>query len=91
MQCAYALDSTNTRPDFIKLPVVVDNKKEVDNIIKRLSDLNLVEYYMNEAESSKWKFYRFLDVKFHVYEMNTPIGKINNYLTILNKVQMRKH
>ena len=32
---------------------------------------------MNAAESSKWKFYRFLDVKFHVYEMNTPIGKSN--------------
>jgi len=71
------LASTNTRPDFLKIPVVVDNKKDVDNIIKRLLDLNLVEYYMNEAESSKWKFYRFLDVKFHVYEMNTPIGKIN--------------
>ena len=32
---------------------------------------------MQESISSKWKFYRFLDVKFHVYEMNTPIGKIN--------------
>ena len=32
---------------------------------------------MQESISSKWKFYRFLDVKFHVYEMNTPIGKSN--------------
>ncbi len=32
---------------------------------------------MQESISSQWKFYRFLDVKFHVYEMNTPIGKIN--------------
>ena len=32
---------------------------------------------MNKSLASKWKFYRFLDVKFHVYEMNTPIGKIN--------------
>ncbi len=32
---------------------------------------------MQESISSKWKFYRFLDVKFHVYEMNTPIGNIN--------------
>jgi hypothetical protein len=32
---------------------------------------------MQETLGSNWKFYRFLDVKFHVYEMNTPIGKIN--------------
>ena len=32
---------------------------------------------MNKSLASKWKFYRFLDVKFHVYEMNTPIGKSN--------------
>jgi hypothetical protein len=32
---------------------------------------------MNDSASSAWKFYRFLDVKFHVYEMNTPIGKIH--------------
>jgi hypothetical protein len=30
---------------------------------------------MQESISSKWTFYRFLDVKFHVYEMNTPVGK----------------
>jgi hypothetical protein len=32
---------------------------------------------MLESISSECKFYRFLDVKFHVYEMITPIGKIN--------------
>jgi len=31
-----------------------------------------------------------LEVKFHVYEMNTPIGKSINYQIILNKVQMKK-
>ena len=71
------LASTNTRPIGFKNPVVVDNKKDIDDIINKLSNLNLVEYFMNESISSKWKFYRFLDVKFHVYEMNTPIGKIN--------------
>ena len=71
------LASTNTRPEGFKNPVVVDNKKDINNIIDKLLKLNLVEYFMNDAESSKWKFYRFLDVKFHVYEMNTPIGKIN--------------
>jgi len=71
------LASTNTRPEGFKNPVVVDNKKDIDKIINKLIDLNLVEYFMQESISSKWKFYRFLDVKFHVYEMNTPIGKIN--------------
>ena len=32
---------------------------------------------MEGAESTKWKFNRFLVVKFHVYETNTPIGKAN--------------
>ncbi len=36
---------------------------------------------MNDSASIAWKVYRFLDVKFHAYEMNTPImgpiGKIN--------------
>ena len=32
---------------------------------------------MTKSLASKWKFYKFLDVKFHVYEMNTPIGKAN--------------
>ena len=26
---------------------------------------------------SQWKFYKFLDVEFHVYEISTPIGKAN--------------
>ena len=71
------LASTNTRPEGFKNPVVVDNKKDIDKIINKLADLNLIEYFMQESINSKWKFYRFLDVKFHVYEMNTPIGKIN--------------
>ncbi len=41
------------------------------NIIRGLAHLS------SDRASSAWKFYRFLDVKFHVYEMNTPIGKIN--------------
>jgi hypothetical protein len=71
------LASSNTRPEGFENPVVVDNKKDIDKIINKLTDLNLVEYFMRKSFASKWKFYRFLDVKFHVYEMNTPIGKIN--------------
>ncbi len=32
---------------------------------------------MKERKDSKWKLYKFLDVKFHIYEMNTPMGKAN--------------
>ena len=69
--------STNTRPNEFKNPVVVDNKKDVDNIIKILSNADLIEQFTNRRTDSKTKFYKFLEVKFHVYEMNTPIGKIN--------------
>ncbi len=30
---------------------------------------------MRNAEDSAYKFYKILHVRFHVYEMNTPIGK----------------
>ncbi len=53
------LASTNTRPEDFKNPVVVDNKKDIDKIINKLTDLNLVEYFMQKSISSKWKFYRF--------------------------------
>ncbi len=57
--------------------MVVDNKKDIESIIKKLTSIDLIEYYTMSRKDSKWKFYNFLDVKFHVYEMNTPIGKIN--------------
>jgi hypothetical protein len=69
--------STNTRPKAFRNPVVVDNKKDVDNIIKTLSKTDLIEEFTKQRPDSKTKFCRFLDVKFHVYEMNTPIGKSN--------------
>ncbi len=67
--------STNTRPEGVKNPVVVGKEKDIDSIINELSELNLIEYssFMNESISSKWKFCKFLDVEFYVYEMNTPI------------------
>jgi hypothetical protein len=64
--------STNTRPKEFKNPVVVDNKKDINNIIKILSKTDLVEEFTKQRPDSKTKFYRFLGVKFHVYEMNTP-------------------
>ena len=69
--------STNTRPKGFENPVVVDNKNDIDNIIKKLTSADLIEYFMLQRGDSRWKFYKFLDVKFHVYEMNTPIGKAN--------------
>mgnify|MGYP000718200027 CR=1 FL=1 len=35
------LSSTNTRPDAFKNPVVVDNKKDINNIIKTLTNVDL--------------------------------------------------
>jgi hypothetical protein len=32
---------------------------------------------MRQRKDRQWKFYRFLSVEFHVYEMNTPLGKAN--------------
>ncbi len=72
------LASTNTRPEGFENPFVVDNKKDIHKIINKFTDLSLVEYFMKNSISSEWKFHRFLDVKFHVYEINTAIGKINN-------------
>jgi hypothetical protein len=87
--------STNTRPKEFKNPVVVDNKKDIDNIIKKLTSIDLIEYYTMSRKDSKWKFYKFLDVKFHVYEMNTPIGKINelpeHFKTDSNKKALIKY
>jgi len=74
---ALFLPSTNTRPKGFENPIVVDNKKDIDDIIKKLTSADLIEQYMLQRKDSRWKFYRFLDVKFHVYEMNTPIGKAN--------------
>ncbi len=61
--------STNTHPEAFKNPVVVDNKKDIDNMVKTLSKTNLVVDITKQLPDSKYtKFYRFLDVKFHVYE-----------------------
>jgi hypothetical protein len=69
--------STNTRLYGFENPVVVDNKKDIDNIIAKIGKSDLIEEFTNKRENSQWKFYKFLSVVFHVYEMSTPIGKIN--------------
>jgi hypothetical protein len=47
--------------------------------------------YTKERKDSQWKFYRSLDIKFHVYEMNTPIGKAKELQDHLKKLQTRKN
>jgi hypothetical protein len=71
---------------FLK-PVVVDNKNDINNINKTLTNVDLIEQFTKQRKDSKWKLYRFLDVKFHVYEMNTPIGKSNELIFILKQIQ----
>ncbi len=58
-------------------PVVVDNKNDIDNII-----LKSYKFWFNwilhaAKKESRMEVYIFLDVKYHVYEINTPIGKAN--------------
>ena len=43
------LASTNTRPEILKNPVVIDNKKDIDKIINKLTNLNLIEYFMQKT------------------------------------------
>ena len=69
--------STNTRLKGFENPVVVDNKKDINNIIDKISKADLIEQFVNSRKNSQFKFYKFLDVEFHVYEMSTPIGKAN--------------
>ena len=69
--------STNTRLDDFKNPVAVDSKKDIENIISKIEKDDLITELMREAKTSAWQFYKFLGVSFHVYEMNTPIRKIN--------------
>ena len=60
-----------------KNPVVVDNKKDVNDIIKKISQADLLDEFTLARNDSAWKFWRFLAAEFRVYEMNTSIGKIN--------------
>ena len=55
----------------------MDKKKDVNDIIKKISQAGLLDEFTKSRKDSAWKFWRFLAVEFHVYEMNTPIGKIN--------------
>ena len=70
--------STNTRLDSFENPVVVDNKNDIKSIISKVQKEDLIEKITRQvANNSAWKFYKFLGIAFHIYEMNTPIGKAN--------------
>jgi predicted helicase len=43
-----------------------------------IEEKDLISYFTNGRETSQWQFYKFLGVTFHVYEMNSPIGKAND-------------
>ena len=51
--------STNTRPKGFENPVVVDNKNDINNIIKKISSIDLIEDFMKQRKNSAWKFYKF--------------------------------
>ena len=84
--------STNTRLESFENPVVVDNKNDIERIIAKVEKEDLIEKLTKQvANNSAWKFYKFLGITFHIYEMNTPIGKANELPKHLKWVQMRKH
>jgi len=70
--------STNTRLESFENPVVVDNKNDIESIISKVKKEDLIEKVTTKvATDSAWQFYKFLGIAFHIYEMNTPIGKAN--------------
>ena len=83
--------SNNTRLKGFEKPIVIDNKRDIDNAIDTISKTNLIEYFTMKQENSKWKFYKILSVSFHVYIMNTPIGKVNELPDHLKQTQTTKN
>jgi hypothetical protein len=77
--------STNTR--IFEHPIVVDNKKDIEWIINKVEEEDLISEMAAKADSSQWEFYKFLGVTFHIYEMNTPMGKANELPSILKMYQ----
>jgi len=69
--------STNTRLKHFENPVVVDNKNDLERIIKLVEKEDLIGHLVDQRDSSRWNFYKFLGITFHIYEMDSPIGKIN--------------
>ena len=70
--------STNTRLPSLKNPVVIDNKNDLNKLMDTIERENNIEYFADMAETSGWKFLKFLDAEIHVYEMHTAIGDITS-------------
>ena len=69
--------STNTRILKDSPATTIDNKKDVDNLLDRINIQNEKEKLTNLSNSSSWKFYKFLYVRFDIYHMDAPIGAGN--------------
>ena len=70
--------STNTRLPSLKNPVVIDNKNDLNKLMVTIERENNIEYFADMADTSGWKFLKFLDAEIHVYEMHTAIGDITS-------------
>ncbi len=51
--------SNNTRLKGFEKPIVIDNKRDIDNAIDTISKTNLIEYFTMLQEDSRWKFINF--------------------------------
>ena len=56
-------------------PTTIDNKKDVDKLIKRIRTENLMHRLYDMVPNSSWHFYEYLYIRFDVYQMTTAIGK----------------
>ena len=70
--------STNTRLPSLKNPVVIDNKNDLNKLMDTIERENNIEYFADMADTSGWKFLKYLDASIHVYEMHTAIGDITS-------------
>ena len=56
-------------------PTTIDNKNDVDKLIKQIRKDNLMGKLLANRQDSEWKFYEYLYIRFDVYQMTTAIGK----------------
>ena len=52
--------STNTRLKGFENPVVIDNKKDIENVISTITKTDLIEHFMFKSTTSAWKIYKIL-------------------------------
>ena len=71
-------------------PTTIDNKKDVDKLIKRIRTENLMHRLYDMVPNSSWHFYEYLYIRFDVYHMTTAIGKAHELPSSAIKLAPRR-